>query len=77
MRKYVNRRYQDSLAPEHIWLGVSVEDHTGRPASDICAIPRPMSASVDRAPDRRLGDLDLDGIHWVIAGGESGPRAGR
>ena len=26
MRRYVNRRYGDKLAPKHIWLGVSVED---------------------------------------------------
>ena len=26
MRRYVNRRYADVPVPEHIWLGVSIED---------------------------------------------------
>src|SRR3989337_2556903 len=26
MRSYVNKRYRRSLAPPHIWLGVSIED---------------------------------------------------
>jgi len=30
MRNYVNNRYRNSSAPEHIWLGVSVEDESKR-----------------------------------------------
>jgi protein gp37 len=61
----------------HIWWGVSVEDRTyGLPR-----IPRLRAApaavrflSIEPLLED-LGILDLSGIHWVIVGGESGPRA--
>lgn len=76
MRDYVNRRYHGGMAPEHIWLGVSVEDHGRRSRiehlRDTAAEVRFLSVEpLIGAP----GDLDLRGIHWVIVGGESGPYA--
>ena len=76
MRSYVNRRYSDSEAPEHIWLGVSVEDrahasrivHLRQTAGPI----RFVSFEPLLGP---IGVIDLIGISWVIVGGESGPRA--
>lgn len=74
MRDYVNRRYVGSHAPSHIWLGASVED--GKRKSRINhvramnAATRFLSLEPLIAP---MGSLDLSGIHWVIAGGESGP----
>ena len=76
MRRYVNRRYGDKLAPKHIWLGVSVED--GARASRIKhlqetnATVRFLSVEPMLGP---IGQINLQGIHWVIAGGESGPKA--
>ena len=76
MRKYVRDRYAEGEVPRHIWLGVSVEDeaHTGRVRhlKDINSKARfisfePLLASV--------GEVDLSGIAWAIAGGESGPGA--
>ncbi|MCH8862223.1 MAG: phage Gp37/Gp68 family protein [Proteobacteria bacterium] len=76
MRRYVNSRYKDAPAPGHIWLGVSVED--GKRKSRIQHL-RETNASVRFLSIEPLigpvGALDLDGIHWVIVGGESGPRA--
>lgn len=76
LRSYVNSRYADGLAPAHIWLGASVEDgarkgrvHHIRQAR---AAVRFLSVEPLLGP---IGKLDLDGIHWVIVGGESGPRA--
>jgi len=76
MRDYLNRRYQNQPPPEHIWTGVSVEDHRGtsriehlRSASSAV---RFLSVEPLIGP---VGALDLTGIHWVIAGGESGPGA--
>ena len=76
MRDFVNQRYPDRLAPEHIWLGVSIEnaqtmsrlDHLKRTNASV----RFVSFEPLLGP---LGPLDLGDIHWVIAGGESGPGA--
>lgn len=72
---YVARRYGGAPAPEHIWLGTSVEDT--RVIDRIEALRsaparvRFLSCEPLIGP---LSNLDLTGIHWVIAGGESGPR---
>lgn len=61
--------------PDNVWMGVSVEDTSamGR-IDDLRAVPaavRFLSCEPLLGP---LPDLDLTGIGWVIAGGESGPR---
>tara|TARA_R110000787_G_scaffold9028_4_gene31331 strand:- start:1803 stop:2330 length:528 start_codon:yes stop_codon:yes gene_type:complete len=76
MRDYITNRYANCLPPPHIWTGVSVEDSKGaariahlreaRSAVRFLSI-EPLIASV--------GQIDLTNIHWVIAGGESGPNA--
>lgn len=62
--------------PPNVWMGVSVESgdyrwrvaHLRRVAARIRFLSiEPLLASV--------GKLDLRGVHWVIVGGESGPRA--
>jgi protein gp37 len=61
----------------HIWWGVSVEDRKhGLPRIDeLRSAPgRIRFLSVEPLIED-LGVIDLDGIQWVIVGGESGPRA--
>ncbi|HOT83669.1 MAG TPA: phage Gp37/Gp68 family protein [Candidatus Defluviicoccus seviourii] len=76
LRHYVNQRYGSGAAPPHIWLGVSVEDNRflARIAhlQATAAAVRFLSLEPLIGP---LGRLELSGIHWVIVGGESGPRA--
>lgn len=76
MRRFVNRRYPDSLAPRHVWLGVSVEDR--RSLSRLKHL-RESNASVRFVSFEPLledlGEIELSGFHWVIVGGESGPGA--
>ncbi len=76
MRSYVNARFSDRPAPPHLWLGVSVEDGSKlsrvRHLQETCARVRFLSIEPLIGP---VGRIDLDGIHWVIAGGESGPKA--
>jgi protein gp37 len=75
MRTYALERYKKRPAPAHIWLGVSVEDagkfSRVKHLSDTPAQVRFLSLEplIDR-----LGKVPLKGIHWVIVGGESGPR---
>ncbi|MBN1918646.1 MAG: phage Gp37/Gp68 family protein [Verrucomicrobia bacterium] len=62
--------------PEHVWIGVSVEaqGYIDR-IDDLRHVPaavRFLSIEPLLGP---LPVLDLDGIDWVIVGGESGPRA--
>lgn len=58
--------------PKQIWMGVSVESESFRWRVDYLrrtpAAVRFISAEPLLGP---LHDLDLTGIHWVIAGGES------
>ena len=60
----------------NIWMGVSVENRRViHRIHDLQAVPahvRFLSCEPLLGP---LDDLPLDGIHWVIVGGESGPDA--
>jgi len=62
--------------PEHVWLGTSVEDRhvvdRVRTLQRIPAAVRFLSCEPLLGPLLRL---PLKGVHWVIVGGESGPRA--
>jgi protein gp37 len=62
--------------PRNVWMGVSVEDarvvHRVRDLRAVPAAVRFLSCEPLIGP---LDDLPLDGIHWVIVGGESGPGA--
>ena len=76
MRDYLSGHSSlQPLAP-HIWLGVSVENADHMDRIDILRDtptggPRFLSLEPLLGP---LPDLNLDGIDWVIVGGESGPR---
>ena len=76
MRAFLKRRYASHPAPSHIWLGVSVEDRLRlsrvKHLQQSPAAVRFLSIEPLIKP---VGKLDLAGIHWVIVGGESGPRA--
>jgi len=62
--------------PSNVWMGVSVEnseylfriDHLRQTGAHIKFVSfEPLVGPID--------DLDLEGIDWVIVGGESGPKA--
>ena len=62
--------------PPNLWMGVSVE--SARYAFRLAHLRRVNAAVRFVSAEPLLGplpDLDLTGIHWLIAGGESGPRA--
>jgi protein gp37 len=60
----------------NIWMGVSVEDQRviGR-ITDLQAVPAQVRFLSCEPLIGLLTDLPLQGIHWVIVGGESGPGA--
>ena len=61
--------------PSHVWQGVSVESqpYTKRVTAlrKVPATVRFLSVEPLLGP---IGKLPLNGVHWVIVGGESGPR---
>ena len=86
MRAFIEERYGRTGPPAHIWLGVSVEtkrylyrldDLRSTPAATRFLSAEPLLAPLrcGEGPSGQRERLDLAGIHWVIAGGESGPGA--
>lgn len=75
-RSHRMKRMADRLDwPDNVWVGVSVENDTVMDRIDdlrqVPASVRFLSCEPLLGP---LPGLDLSGIGWVIAGGESGPR---
>jgi protein gp37 len=62
--------------PSNLWMGVSVENSDALyRVADLRAVPAAVRFLSCEPLLGSLADVDLDGIGWVIAGGESGPNA--
>ena len=62
--------------PENLWMGVSIEDdRVIQRVHDLRTVPAAVRFLSCEPLIGPLDDLPLDGIHWVIVGGESGPKA--
>jgi protein gp37 len=69
------RRVADQLDwPDNLWMGVSVEnaDHLDR-VDDLREVPAKTRFLSCEPLLGSLKGINLSGIHWLIAGGESGP----
>lgn len=76
LKAYLVKRYAHTAPPAHIWLGVSVENERGGARiAHLAAAPAAVRFLSIEPLIGPVGTLRLDGIHWVIAGGESGPGA--
>lgn len=68
--------FANKTIPNNIWLGVTVECVSTKNRIDKL---RNLNASIKFLSCEPLledlGELDLNGIDWVIVGGESGPKA--
>jgi protein gp37 len=85
--RFINERHNDlfdgGAVPGHIWIGTSIEnqkaDFRARHLLKINARIRFLSCEPLIGPldlsHCLLADDRVSGIHWVIAGGESGPGA--
>jgi protein gp37 len=77
LRRLLNSTLGFAAQQAHIWWGVSVEDRGyGLPRMEDLreANARVRFLSVEPLLED-VGELNLNGIHWVIVGGESGPGA--
>src|SRR5208283_401176 len=62
--------------PSNVWMGVSVENaRVIDRITDLAAVPAQVRFLSCEPLIGPLDHLELDRIHWVIVGGESGPRA--
>jgi protein gp37 len=79
LRDLLQGRLHPAAGEPHIWWGVSVENRRhGLPRIDhLRAAPAAVRFLSVEPLLEDLGTVDLSGIHWVIAGGESGPGARR
>ena len=72
MAEYFKRH----LIPNNVWLGVTIECKNTKSRIDFL---RHLGATVKflscEPLVEDLGEMDLNGIDWVIVGGESGPNA--
>jgi protein gp37 len=73
MRKYFSSR----AVPDNAWLGVSVENkqYGLQRVDDLRKIKAGTRFLSVEPLLEDVGEIDLCGIHWVIVGGESGPKA--
>lgn len=71
------RRLAHALTwPPNVWMGVSVENQqTLRRIRDLVQVPAQVRFLSLEPLLEDLGAITLADIHWVIVGGESGPRA--
>jgi len=74
MASLLRGRLNFAASASHIWWGVSVEDRKyGLPRlADLQQAPAAVRFLSVEPLLEGLGKLNLDGIHWVIVGGESG-----
>jgi protein gp37 len=77
LRYLLSDRLRFAASASHIWWGVSVEDHEyGFPRIDhLRAAPAAVRFLSVEPLLEDVSDINLEGIHWVIVGGESGPGA--
>lgn len=76
MRDFLRRRYGVRRGPRHIWCGVSLEDSARKSRiRHLQSAPAGIRFLSIEPLIGQIGPLNLDGIDWVIVGGESGPRA--
>ncbi|MCF6268999.1 MAG: phage Gp37/Gp68 family protein [Melioribacteraceae bacterium] len=74
--KIMSTYLQDKDLPTNVWLGVTVENSSTKHRIDYL---RNINASIRFISIEPLledvGNLNLENIHWVIVGGESGVKA--
>ena len=72
----MHQYFSERKVPDNAWLGVTVEDVSSKYRIDLLKKSNAKIRFLSCEPLlENLGSLNLEGIHWVIVGGESGPKA--
>jgi protein gp37 len=73
----MSKYFRNRSIPKNIWLGVTAEDRkSGLPRIDKLRNIKATIKFLSIEPLLEdLGEINLNGIDWVIVGGESGPKA--
>jgi len=76
-REHILQKYfSERVAPKNVWLGVTVENESTKHRIETLKNIDVSVRFVSMEPlISDIGVLNLDGIHWVIVGGESGVSA--
>lgn len=62
--------------PPNVWMGVSIENQASVARVDhLRSVPAAVRFLSIEPLIGRIQSLELEGVHWVIVGGESGPRS--
>jgi protein gp37 len=77
MTQLLRSELREAAGQSHIWWGVSVENRrVGVPRIELLrSAPAAVRFLSIEPLLEDLGDVNLEGIDWVIVGGESGPHA--
>ena len=68
--------FSDKIIPKNAWLGVTVDIASSKSRIDFLRnLNAPIKFLSCEPVLEDLGDINLDGIDWVIVGGESGVKA--
>lgn len=68
--------FSDKIIPKNAWLGVTVDIASSKSRIDFLRnLNAPIKFLSCEPLLEDLGDINLDGIDWVIVGGESGAKA--
>jgi protein gp37 len=71
------RFFRARKVPDNAWIGVSVENkkHGVPRIAYLRQVPAKIRFLSVEPLVEDIGELDLSNVHWVIVGGESGPKA--
>ncbi|MCK4665007.1 MAG: phage Gp37/Gp68 family protein [Bacteroidales bacterium] len=74
--KVMSEYFKDKNLPKNVWLGVTVESKDTKHRIDFLGNINATIRFISMEPLLEdIGILDLNNIHWVIVGGESGIKA--
>ncbi len=74
--KNLEKYFKTRTVPDNVWLGVTVENALKKNRIDVLRKIKAKIRFLSIEPLLEdLGSVDFSNIHWVIVGGESGPKA--
>jgi protein gp37 len=75
LKRMLSGKLSDAAGAQHIWWGVENRNHGLPRITDLRESPARVRFLSIEPLIEDIGQINLEGIHWVIVGGESGPGA--